>query len=69
MPREYRHIKQFEKEIIEMREKGLTYREIGSKYGLTKYQIASFFKRKKKKDKERETEVKAKNQEEHKNTM
>ena len=52
MAREYRHIKQYEKEIIEMREEGLTYREIGNKYNLTKYQIADFFKRKKKKERE-----------------
>ncbi len=29
MPREYRHIKQYEKEILELKEKGLTKREIG----------------------------------------
>lgn len=29
MPREYRHIKQYEKEILELKEQGLTKREIG----------------------------------------
>ncbi len=29
MSREYRHISQYEKEIIELRESGLTHREIG----------------------------------------
>lgn len=33
MPREYRHIEQYEKEIIELKEKGLTKREIGERYG------------------------------------
>ena len=38
MPREYRHIKQYEKEILELREQGLTQRQIGERFGL------SFFK-------------------------
>lgn len=29
MPREYRHMKQYEKEILELKAKGLTQREIG----------------------------------------
>ena len=29
MPREYRRIEQYEKEMIELKEKGLTKREIG----------------------------------------
>ena len=33
MPREYRHIEQYEKEILELRERGLTKREIGEKLG------------------------------------
>ena len=39
MPRSYRHIKQYEKEILELRKQGLTHREIGEKYGLRKEQI------------------------------
>ncbi len=31
MPREYRHIKQYEKEMLKLKEKGLTHREIGNK--------------------------------------
>ena len=45
MPREYRHIKKYETEILNMKEQGLTNREIGKKYGLTKEQIKQFFKR------------------------
>ena len=45
MSRSYRHISQYEKEILNLREKGLTYREIGEKLGFTKNQIKGFFKR------------------------
>ena len=45
MPREYRHIKQYEKEILELKEKGLTKREIGEKFGLSKEQIKGVLKR------------------------
>ena len=45
MPREYRHIKQFEKEILELKSKGLTQREIAEKLGFSKYQIKEFFHR------------------------
>ncbi len=45
MPREYRHIKQYEKEILELRAKGLTHREIGEKSGFKKEQIEEFFHR------------------------
>jgi len=36
MAREYRHIQEYEKEIVELREQGLTHREIGEKLGFTK---------------------------------
>ena len=39
MSREYRNIKEYEKEIIEMYEKGLTKKEIGVKFGLKYKQI------------------------------
>ncbi len=45
MPREYRHIKNYEKEIIELREQGLTQREIGERFGFTKEQVKGFLKR------------------------
>ena len=55
MPRSYRHIKQYEKEILELRKQGLTHREIGEKYGLRKEQIKDFLKQSKK----REEKIKA----------
>ena len=50
MPREYRHIKQYEKEILELKEKGLTKREIGEKFGLSKEQIKGFLKSKRRQE-------------------
>lgn len=45
MPREYRHIKQYEKEILELREKGLTHREIGERLGFPQIKVKKFFDR------------------------
>ena len=45
MPRNYRHIKEYEKEILELREKGLTKREIGEKLGFSFDQIHNFISR------------------------
>lgn len=45
MPRSYRHIKDYEKEILELRESGLTQQEIGKRLGFTKEQIKEFIKR------------------------
>jgi transcriptional regulator with XRE-family HTH domain len=45
MPRSYRHIQQYEKEILEMKAKGLTRKEIGDKLGFTAEQIHEFTKR------------------------
>ena len=45
MAREYRHIKQYEKEIRELKSQGLTQREIGEKFGFSREQIKGFFKR------------------------
>ena len=42
MPREYRHIKQYEKEIIELWEQGKTLREIAEMFGFTKKQVQEF---------------------------
>ena len=42
MPREYRHIKMYEKEIIELWEQGITLREIAEKFGFTKKQVQEF---------------------------
>ncbi len=45
MPREYRYIKQYEKEILELKENGLTKREIASKLGFTFEQVHNFISR------------------------
>ena len=45
MARSYRHIQQYEKEMLKLKEKGLTIREIGEKFGLTREQTHDFFKR------------------------
>lgn len=36
MARSYRHIQEYGKEILELKEKGLTHKEIAEKFGLTK---------------------------------
>ena len=50
MPREYRHIEQYEKEILELKEQGLTKREIGEKFGLSKEQIKGVLQRKRRRE-------------------
>ncbi len=50
MPREYRHIEQYEKEIFELREQGLTKREIGEKFGFSKEQIKGVLQRKRRRE-------------------
>ena len=45
MPREYRHIKQYEKEILALKEEGLTHREIGERLGFSREKIKEFFSR------------------------
>ena len=45
MPRNYRHIKEYEKEILEMKEEGFTKREIGDKLGFSFEQIHNFISR------------------------
>ena len=42
MPREYRHIKQYEKEIFSLKEQGLTHREIGERLGFSREKIEDF---------------------------
>ena len=46
MAREYRHIKQYEKEIMEMKARGLTHREIGERLGFERKRIKEFIHRK-----------------------
>ena len=45
MPRNYRHIMQYEKEMMKLKEDGMTVRKIGEKFGLTYEQTHNFFKR------------------------
>ena len=45
MPREYKHIKQFEQEILELKSQGYTLRAIGEKLGFTHKQMHNFITR------------------------
>ncbi len=45
MARNYTHIQQYEKELLEFKAKGLTVREIGERFGLSYEQTHEFFKR------------------------
>ena len=45
MPRSYRHINQYEDEIIELRSQGITKRKICEKYGFTMKQLTNFITR------------------------
>lgn len=45
MPIEYRHIKMYEKEIFELKEQGLSQRQIAKKLGFTYEKMHRLFKR------------------------
>ena len=45
MPRSYRHIKDYEEEILKLREEGKSKREICEKYGFTIKQLTDFITR------------------------
>ena len=45
MPREYKHIKEYEKEILELKSQGLTLKEIGDRLGFTYEQVHNFITR------------------------
>lgn len=45
MPREYRRLKMYETEILQLREQGLTQREIASRFGVSYEKMHDFFKR------------------------
>jgi hypothetical protein len=45
MPRSYRHIKDYEKEILELRKQGKPKREICEKYGFSMKQLTNFITR------------------------
>ena len=45
MPRSYKHIKEYEKELLELRKQGLTESEIAAKLGFSFKQVHNFFYR------------------------
>ena len=45
MPRSYRHMKEYEKEILELRKQGKTNKEICEKFGFTIKQLKGFITR------------------------
>ena len=45
MPREYRHIQQYEEEMLKLKAEGLTVREIGERFGLSYEKTHDFFMR------------------------
>lgn len=45
MPRSYRHIQGYQKEILELKAKGLSLKAIGEKYGFTYKQVHNFITR------------------------
>ena len=45
MPRNYRHIQEYEKEILQLRKEGLKRREICKRFGFTKKQLENFITR------------------------
>ena len=45
IPRSYRHISDYEREILKLKEQGLTLREIGEKLGFTRKQVHNFITR------------------------
>ena len=57
MPRSHRHIQQYEKEIIELKETGYSQREIGEKLGFSKDQIKEFLKRYRRKEARKEAGI------------
>ena len=45
MPRKYRHIEEYEAEILSMKQQGKTHRETGEQLGFTKEQVKGFWHR------------------------
>ncbi|MBR5951582.1 MAG: hypothetical protein IKZ87_09175 [Actinomycetaceae bacterium] len=50
MARSYRRIQQYEKEIMELKEQGLTHKEVAENLGFTRTQIKKFIERQHKKE-------------------
>lgn len=57
MPREYRHIGMYEKELIELYNEGKSLREIGEQYGFTYKQMRDFKTRYNKKQRKLESGI------------
>ena len=57
MPRSYRHVKEYEVEIIQLKEQGYTKREIGEKFGLSKEQVKGVLKRKRRREEKQSYEI------------
>ena len=45
MPREHRHIEQYENKLLDLRNQVQTYKEIADRLGFSKKQIEKFFER------------------------
>ena len=45
MPRKNQNIRQYEKEMLELKEQGLTYAEIGAQFGIERKHIKKYFER------------------------
>ena len=50
MPREYRSIKQYEKELFELKSQGLKLQQICDKFGFSREHIKEYFKRERRKE-------------------
>lgn len=50
MSRNYRHIMQYEEEMMKLKEEGMTVRKIGGRFGLTYDQTHDFFQKRKQKE-------------------
>ena len=57
MARSYRRIQQYEKKILDLKEQGLTHKEIGERLGFTREQIKGFFNRQREKGRKLEAGI------------
>ena len=57
MARSYRRIQQYEKKILDLKEQGLTHKEIGDQLGFTRKQIKEFFYRQREKERKLEAGI------------
>ena len=57
MARSYRHIQQYAKEILKLKEQGISNREIGERLGFTKEHVKGFIKRQHRKERKLEAGI------------